>query len=107
MLKGREIGDKTEGVISVMSKEDKAFKDREELKKDIRLCAGMGQIFSIGSLIFALLGVVANALSMTLGLDSMSWFLLAIVFGLAALIPNMRSLTGLILSSMESEGKKE
>jgi len=92
-------------VISIS--EEKAFKDREELKKDIRLCFGMGQVFSIGSLIFALLGIIGDVLNISVGLESMSWFLLAIVFGLAALIPNMRSLTGLLLSSMESKRKKE
>ena len=90
-----------------MSAEDKPFKDREEVKKDIRLCALAGIIVTYASLIFAALGVIGDALGKTLILESMSWFLLAIVAGLTAIIPNMRSLTAKHLYGIESERKKE
>ncbi|UCC33403.1 MAG: hypothetical protein JSW53_06465, partial [Candidatus Bathyarchaeota archaeon] len=89
------------------SAEDKPFKDREEVKKDIRLCALMGMIVTFASLGFALLGVISDALDMTLGLEPMSWFLLAIVFGLTAITPNMRSSTAKHLYGIESELKGE
>jgi len=90
-----------------MSAEDKPFKDREEVKKDIRLCALMGSIVTFCSIGFAVLGVIGDALNITLGLESMSWFLLAIWAGLTAIIPNMRSSVAKHLYGMESEIKKQ
>ena len=69
------------GVVSAMS-EDKPFKNREEVKQDIRLCFLMGQILIFVSLGLAVLGVISDALNVTLVLETMSWFLLAIVVGL-------------------------
>jgi hypothetical protein len=89
-----------------MSDEDKPFKNREEVKKDIRLCAWMGEIVTFCSLGFAVLGVISDVLNTTLGLESMSWFLLAIVAGLTAIIPNMRSLTAKHLYGIESESRR-
>ncbi len=88
-----------------MSAEDKPFKDREEVKKDIRLCAWMGQIVIFISIGFAVLGVIGDAVNITLGLESMSWFLLAIWAGLIAIVPNMRSVTAKHLYGIKSENK--
>ena len=82
--------------------EDKPFNDREDVKTDIRLCALVGNIFSFSSLGFAALGVVGDALNLTLGLESMSWFLPAILFGVTAILPNMRSLTAKHLFGIEA-----
>ncbi len=54
-----------------MSAEDRPFKDREEVKKDIRLCAWMGSIVIYCSIGFAVLGVISDAVNVTLGLGSM------------------------------------
>jgi len=72
---------------------ERPFKNREEAKKEIRQCGLVGGIFQYISLGFAALGVISDALNTTLGLESMSWFLLAIVIGLGALVPHMNSLT--------------
>ncbi len=90
-----------------MIPEDEPFKDREDVKKDIRQCALVGSLFIYACLIFAALGVISDALDVTLVLESMSWFLLAIVAGLIAIIPNMRSLTAKHLFGIESELKSE
>ena len=90
-----------------MIPEDNPFKDREDTKTDICQCAWVGSILTFASLIFAALGVISDALNLTLGLESMSWFLLAIVFALTAIIPNMRSLTAKHLFGIESELKSE
>jgi len=89
-----------------MSAEDKPYKNREEVKKDIRLCAWVGGIFIFCSLGFAVLGVIGDALNVTLGLESMSWFLLAIWAGLIAIFPSMTSLTAKHLYGIESERKE-
>ena len=90
-----------------MSDEGKPFGDREEVKKDIRLCALVGIIITYCSLGFAVIGVIGDVLNITLGLESMSWFLLAIVVGLAAITPNMRSITAKHLFGIETEHKGE
>ncbi len=105
MSKGRDIVDSTKDVVSVMSAEDKPFKDREEVKKDIRLCALVGSIFQYASFVFAALGVIGDAFDITLGLESMSWLLLAIFAALSALVPHMRSVTAKHLYGIESESK--
>jgi hypothetical protein len=89
-----------------MSAEDKPYKDREEVKKDIRLCALVGSLFQYASLIFAALGVIVDAFDVSLGLESMSWFQLAIVAALTALVPHMRSVTAKHLFGIESESKR-
>jgi hypothetical protein len=67
----------------------------------------MGTVVVIVSLIFGALGIIVDALDVSLILESMSWFLLAIVFGLTAIIANMRSLTAKHLYGIESELKNE
>ena len=54
-----------------------------------------------------MIGVIGDALNITLGLESMSWFLLAIVFGLTAIVPHMRSVSAKHLFGIESERKRE
>jgi len=90
-----------------MSAEDKPFKNREDVKKDIRQCVLVGSIVIYACLLFAALGVIGDALDMTLGLESMSWFLLAIIAGLVAIVPNMRSMIAKHLYGIESESKSE
>lgn len=87
--------------------EDKPFKDHEEVKAEIRLCAKMGDILGICSFGFAVLGVISDAVNITLGLESMSWFLLAIVAGLNAISPHMHSVVAKHLFGIEAERKKE
>jgi len=81
--------------------------DREDVKKDIRQCARMGGILIYCTLGFAVLGVISDAVNITLGLESISWFLLAIAVGLSAIIPNMRSMLAKHLYGIESERKRE
>jgi len=89
-----------------MSAEDKPFRNREEVRKDIRLCALMGSFVIYCSIGFAALGVISDALNITLGLEAVSWFQLAIWAGLIAIFPNMRSTTAKHLYGIESERKE-
>ena len=83
--------------------EDKPFKDSEDVKTGTHDCAWMGSFVMIASLIFAVLGIFSDALDVTLVLESMSWFPLAIVIVLTAIIANMRSLTAKHLNEIEYE----
>ena len=55
------------------------WEDREYLKKGIGSAGLWGHFFWFFALIFAILGVIWDAMDTTWGLTSMSWFLLAIV----------------------------
>ncbi len=52
---------------------EKPFKDREEVKAEIRRCDLMGSIFTYAGLVFASLGVIGDALNITLVLEPMIW----------------------------------
>ena len=85
---------------------EKPFKNREDVKAEIRKCANVGDICSIAGLIFAALGVIGDAVNITLGLESMSWFLLAIVAGVNAVNPQMHAVVAKHLFGIESEKKE-
>jgi len=84
-----------------------SFKDRDEVKAEIRDCGLTAAVFTYACFIFAALGVIGDALNMTLGLETISWLLLAIVFAISAIVPNMRSIAAKHLYGIESERKKE
>jgi len=54
------------------------YEDREKVKAGIRSAGLWGDICGILGIIFAILGIIADAINGTLGLESISWFLLAI-----------------------------
>lgn len=57
--------------------QDQPYKNREHAKAEIRRCALASGIFSLLSFLFAAIGIIGDALSTTLGLTSLSWFMLA------------------------------
>jgi hypothetical protein len=82
-----------------------SYKNREEVKKDIRLCSLNAGIWLLVGLGCVVLGIISDALNITLGLESMSWFLLAIFFALVALLPGITSIAAKHLYGIESENK--
>ena len=86
--------------------ENQPFKNRAHIIAEIRRCAWAGSISSFISVLFAALGVIGDALNTTLGLDSLSWFLLAIFAGLHAIVPHMHLVLAKHLLGSESESKK-
>ena len=84
----------------------KPFKKREEVKTEIRDCDRFAGISQYSCFIFAALGVIGDAMNITLGLESMSWFLLAIVAGLNAMIGHMHVVVAKHLLGIEAESKK-
>jgi hypothetical protein len=85
----------------------KPFKDREEVKTDIRMCDWAASSLGLASLIFAALGVIGDALDVTLILESMTWLLLAIVVAIGALMPHLNFLMARHLYGIESEREKK
>jgi|GEM_PF-823427 len=91
-----------EGIKAEIMKE-KPFKNREEVRAEIRECDRFAAITQFACFGFAALGIIGDALNITLGLESMSWFLLAIVAGLNAIIGHMRVVVAKHLFGIESE----
>jgi len=93
-------------VIKEEFKVETPFKNREEVTVEIRACDLFGGISQFVCFGFAALGVIGDALNITLGLESMSWFLLAIVAGLNAIIGHMHVVVAKHLLGIESEKKE-
>ncbi len=83
------------------------FKNREEVKTEIRKCSIMAGIIILLGVLFALLGIIGDALNMTLVLESISWLLLAVFFGIVAIFPTMHSVMAKHLYGIESENKNK
>ena len=87
--------------------EEKPFKNREEVKKEVRICSMASSVGSVLSLLFAALGIISDGLNVTLGLEPMSWFLLAIIACLHAVVPTIHTVVGKHLLGIEAETRKE
>ncbi|HLE74813.1 MAG TPA: hypothetical protein VI864_02045 [Candidatus Bathyarchaeia archaeon] len=85
---------------------DKPFKNREKVKAEVRNCSLFGDVCQYLCFLFAALGVIGDALNITLGLESMAWLLLAIVAGLNAIIGHMHVVVAKHLLGTEAESKK-
>jgi hypothetical protein len=83
------------------------FKNREEVKKDIRIWFNISLVLICLGLLLALIGIIADTLDRTLGLATTSWFLLAIFFSVTAAGPLVKSTIYRHLYGIESELKSE
>ena len=82
---------------------EKPFKDREEVKKEIRVCGMWCNICEFLLIIFVILGVIGDALNITLGLESMTWLLLAVFFAVLSIGPHIHIAVAKHLCGIESE----
>jgi hypothetical protein len=87
--------------------ETQAFKSRDQVMDEIRKCGMVGNISQYLCFVFAALGVISDALKITIGLESMSWFLLAIVFGLNGIVSHMHTVVAKHLLGIEAESKRQ
>ena len=85
----------------------KPFKDREEVNFDIRNCDRASAILMLVSIIFAALGLIVDVFDMALGLESTSWFLMAIFALIVAIFPYLNYVTAKNLYGIESESKSK
>jgi hypothetical protein len=88
------------------SLENRPFKNREHIKAEIRRCALYGSACQYFSFLFAALGIITEALNITLGLAPMSWLLLALLAGLNAIIGRMHVVVAKNLLGIEAESKE-
>ena len=89
-----------------MSLEEKPFQNREDVEHEVKLCSTVATVFQVLSLIVAVVGIIADALNTTLGLETLSWFLLAIILGISSVLPSMHAVSAKHLLYMD-ETKKE
>ena len=64
--------------VVIIMPEELPFKNREEVKAEIRLCATMGGATQLLGIIFAAIGVGSDALDFNIILEPTIWLLLAI-----------------------------
>lgn len=86
--------------------QDQPFKDREHVKAEIKRCAWANNISTLLSFLFVALGVIGDALNITLILHPMIWLLLAIFAGLHAFVPAVHLVVAKHLLGIEAESKK-
>jgi hypothetical protein len=94
------------GGDAIMSLEEKPFQNREDVKHEVKLCSTVATIFQLLSFLFAIVGIIGDALNATLGLKTLSWFLLAIILGVSSVLPSMHAVSAKHLLYMD-ETKKE
>ena len=85
----------------------KPFKERDEVKAEIRDCGLTAAVFTYACFIFAAVGVIGDALNTTFGLEPISWLLLAIAFGVLSIPSYMKSVAARHLYGIESEREKK
>jgi uncharacterized membrane protein len=81
--------------------------DRGKVEKSIRASGLAGHIYLIIGFVFAILGVISDAMNVSLGLEATSWFLLAITAILAGLFPWLTWVVSVYLNSLEDKSKRE
>ena len=81
------------------------WEDREYLKASIGSQGWWGHFLWFLGLAFVLLGIIADAANVTLGLESISWFLMAIAAFLAGLPFYIGLGIGWYLRTIETKGK--
>ena len=86
---------------------EKPFKDREEVKKEIRVWFSISLVLECLGLLLALIGIIGDALDRTFGLETTSWLLLAIFFSVSAAAPLVKSAVAKSLYGIESESKNK
>ena len=84
-----------------MSLEEKPFQNREDVKHEVKLCSTVATIFQLLSFLFAIVGIIGDALNATLGLKTLSWFLLAIILGVSSVLPSTHAISAKHLLHMD------
>jgi hypothetical protein len=87
--------------------ETQAFKSREQVMAEIKRRGMVGNISQYLCFIFAALGVISDALKTTLGLEPISWLLLAIVLGLNGIVSHMHLVVAKHLLGVDVENKRQ
>jgi hypothetical protein len=86
--------------------QDQPYKNREHILAEIRRCAMASGVSSLLSFLFAVIGIIGDALNTTLGLQPMIWLLLAIFAAIHAIVPSMHLVVAKHFLGIETESRK-
>ena len=86
--------------------QNQPFKNREHVKAEISRCARASTVFAYLSFLFAVLGIIGDALKTTLVLQPLVWLLLAVFASLHAIVPAVHLVVAKHLLGIEAESKK-
>ena len=86
---------------------EEPFKNREAMRAALSPMGLMGHVSLFLGIVFAVLGVIADAANATLGLEPTSWLLLAIVACVAGMPAWLTWAISMHLLGMEARGKKK
>ena len=80
---------------------EEPFENREHIIWEIGFCNKATTYITYLCLVFVAIGINGDLLNMKLGLESMSWLLLAIVTGVMSLAPHLHMIMAKHLLGME------
>jgi hypothetical protein len=83
------------------------FENHDDVVKEIRSCDRFGGICQWACFIFAAVGIFGDVMNITIGIESVSWFLLAIVAGLNAIIGHVHVVMAKHLLGIEAENNNK
>jgi hypothetical protein len=85
------------------------FMDREGVLAEIRYFSRLANAVMALGFLFLALGIIGDShmLNITLGLEPMSWFLMAIFCMVGSISPKLHVVAGKHLLGIETENKKE
>ena len=86
--------------------QNQPFKNREHIKAEIGRCARSSTVFAYLSFLFAVIGIIGDALKTTLVLQPLIWLLLAVFASLHAIVPAIHLVVAKHLLGIEAESKK-
>ena len=81
--------------------------DRESILAEIRYFTRLANSVMLLGFLFLALGIISDSLKITLGLEPMSWFLMAIFCMVGSISPKMHVVAGKHLLGMRTESKKD
>ncbi len=85
----------------------KPWEDYKLVRTKFRLGGLVSHICWLLGVIFAILGIIADAMNGTLGLDAISWFLLAIGLFAASIAPQIGWAVSWYLETTEAKKEEE
>jgi len=93
--------------ITANNLENQPFKNREQVLAEIRRCSWASSIFAVASFLFAIIGIIADALNTNLILQPTVWLLLAVFTSMHAVVPSMHVVVARHLLGIEKEDTKK
>jgi hypothetical protein len=84
---------------------EKPFKNRDDIKKQIRMCERWCDIAVSLAFLLVAIGIIWRVLKIDYGLDSTFWFLLGIFFALISIMPAIHIVVYKQMYGIYSENK--